>query len=376
MIAMVMLCWAVSAFGQTVKRSRNEGTTSIAASNVLGNGNISAFLSSYARYSLDGLVFEPAIGGIVGISDIMQLAGQFIPFIKNGLGPVEAHLTLTPPGNNKLRFFGVALSGDLYLSSKQDTVTQTSGSDKPEYNPYIFPSIIIDADWLSVYRFLPLKMYLAVSMMDNSDLCAAYDQIAVKGGLEWKAYQHSAFVSTGIGFYREKRTRISPGDETYAQKYLWVEPGGRYRLWGRLSLVGAIKLTLYQSLKSVNPVCPELFNASCRVEAPILFKETNTEAIRTLIFMERRKEKHGDAIEQKIASGKSLFDEVSVTGVATADSGESFDLVKEKADMIKRREETQKKIDEIEQVFRQLDMAERSKRAPPADSSSVDIGKK
>jgi hypothetical protein len=80
---------------QTITRGRDEGTMNIPASNVMGNGNIDCYIASAARYSLGGFAVDPIIGAQIGISDMMQLSGQFIPLAKNGLGPIEAHLQIT-----------------------------------------------------------------------------------------------------------------------------------------------------------------------------------------------------------------------------------------------------------------------------------------
>lgn len=363
-----------SASGQSVKRGRNEGTISIPASNVMGNGNINLFIASAARYSLSGFMFDPVLGGQIGISDMMQLTGQFIPVSKSFLGPVEAHLQITTPGNDKLRFFGMALSVDLFLSSAQDTMSSTAQADKPEYNPYLFPSLIADLDWLALWKFLPFKMYLFIGMVDNVDLLTKYDQITLRSGLEWKMFQHSAFLSAGTGFYKEKRSRIGPGDAMYTQNYFWIEPGGRYRLFSRFSIIGSVKLTLFQNAKEKNPFQPELFKISLKAEAPILFRETNTEAIRTLIFMERKKENKSDSFEKKVAARKNLLNDMSTSITGPQDSLVTSDLDL-KDSMKKRREETQKKMDEVEALFRQLDL-ENQPQAPAVIDTNFSTNRK
>jgi len=355
---------------QTVKRGRDEGTMTIPASNVMGNGNVDFYLESAARYSLGAYAVDPAIGARIGISDMMQLSGRFIPVAKNGLGPIEAHLQITTPDNNTLRLLGAALCGDLFLSSAQDTTGATAQRDKPEYNPYLLASLIVDADWLALWKTFPVKTYLAAGMVDNVDLLPYYNQLYFKFAVEWKMYQHGVYFALGEGMYREKSTRLGPGDNGYAQSYFWLEPGGRYRLWNRVSLLGAVKLALFQNVKDKNPVHPELFRMSLRVEAPILFKETNTEAIRTLVFMERKKEKTADGIEKKITAGKSLLGDVNASLIGL-DSTDKSDFLEEKEAMKKRREETQKKMDEIEQLFIQLDKDESD--AAKTDTSRVGI---
>ena len=366
-----ILAFLVFAQGQTVKRGRNEGTMGIPASNVLGNGNIDFFLASAARYSLGGFTVDPAIGAQIGISDMMQLSGQFIPIARKGLGPIEAHLQITMPGNDNLRFFGAALRADLFLSSAQDTLSRTTQKDKPQYNPYLLPSLIVDADWLALWKSFPVKTYYAMGMVDNVDLLARYNELYFKFAVEWKMYQHGVWLGAGAGLYQEKSTRISPGDGGYNQNYFWIEPGGRYRLWNRLSVVGSVKLTLFQNVKDNNPLNPELFNASVRLEAPLLFKETNSEAIRTLIFMEGKKESKPDSLEKKIASGKSLLTDVNISIVGLQDSTDKSDFLEEKEAIKKRREETQKKMDEIEKLFMLLDKDDMVKTSGQTDGSAA-----
>jgi hypothetical protein len=217
-------------------------------------------------------------------------------------------------------------------------------------------------------------MYLSLGMVDNGELLMKYDQLALRTGLEWKMFQHSAFACAGAGFYKEKSSRLGPGDASYKQSYFWIEPGGRYRLFGRFSILGSVKLTLFQNAKVKNPFQPELFKISIKVEAPLLFRETNTEAIRTLIFMEQKKEKKSDSYEKKVMTGKNLLNDMSTSLMGPQDS-----LVTSNSDfketMKKRREETQKKMDEVEGLFRQLDL-ESQPRSPALVDTSSSSGRK
>ncbi|HEX7511697.1 MAG TPA: hypothetical protein VF335_10380 [Chitinivibrionales bacterium] len=370
----VILCVLLSAHAlnaQTVKRGRNEGTISFPASNVLGNGNIDFFLASSARYSLSGFTADPILGAQIGISDIMQLTGQWIPVATKGLGPIEAHLQITTPGNDNLRFVGLALRADLFLSSIQDTISQTAQKDKPQYNPYLLPSIIVDADWLALWKSFPVKTYVALGMADNVDLLTRYNELYMKFAFEWKMYQHGVYLGAGLGLYQEKATRIGAGDGGYPQNYFWIEPGGRYRLWKRISVVGSTKLTLFQNVKDHNPLKPELFNVSLRLEAPVLFKETNTEAIRTLVFMEKKKNEKSDQFEKNLVSGKNLLTDLNASLVGAHDSLIQTDALDEKEQLKKRREETQKKMDEINTLFMQLDQDERTGSTGFTDSAGV-----
>jgi hypothetical protein len=340
---------------QTVKRGRNEGTMNIPASNVTGNGNLDVMLESATGYSRnDGFVFAPAIGAQIGFSNMMQLSGRFVPITKTGLGPIEAHLQITTPDNDNLRLLGVALRADIFLSNTQDTLSATTQNDKPEYNPYLLPSLIIDADWLAVFPSIPVKTYICAGMADNVELLSRYNELYLKAAFEWKTCQHSLYVAGGGGFYQEKQTKTTPEDKSYKQNYFWVEPGARYRLWNRISLLGAIKLAIFKHVKENDPLEPELFNFSIRMEVPILYKETNTEAIRTLIFMKTIKGKQPDSLDKKISAGKTLLKDVNASLLGLQDSTEKSDALEEKEEIKKRREDTQKKMDEIEKLFMKL----------------------
>jgi hypothetical protein len=351
----LVLLFTIAAVGQTVKRSRDEGTSSIPGSNVMGNGNITAIVAGCSYYKVGDFSALPIVGAQVGITDIMELSGRFIPWTKRGMGPIDVHLQITTPANDKLRFFGIALFADLFLSTVQDTLGKTSAKDKPEYNSYPAVSLVTDLDWLAFKKWLPLKTYLKLGMVDNSDLLFKYDQIAVAAAVEWKMYQHGLFINGGVALYKEKSAKSRAGDETYAQRYVWIEPGGRYRLFSRFSVLGSAKITLYQALKEKNPFRPELFNVSLRIEAPIYCRETNAEAIRTLIFLEQKKEKKtGTADATGIAAGQRIVDGAG----SIAEEGDtlgSFDYSQEREELVKRREETQKKMSEIERLFLELD---------------------
>ena len=357
----IVLLFYCLTMAQSVTRNRDEGTSSIQASNVLGNGNITAFLTGGAGYSADGFVLAPCIGGAVGITEIMELTGQIVPVSTHGMGPIEAHLQITTPANDKLRFLGIAVLAELFLSTAKDTLSQTSAKDKPNYNSYPSASMVVDLDWLAWKKWLPVKTYIKLSLTDNPDALFRYDQIALMSAIEWKMFQHSLFCGVGTAMYKEKQSKTFAGDQRYVQRYAWIEPGARYRLFSRFSIVGSVKMTLYQAVKDKDPLNPGLFNASLRLEAPIFFRETNTEAIRTLIFNELKKEKKPAAVAEgalNMSNGKNLLDSIFLPGMGGSpdvDSLGTFDFSRERQDLIKRREDTQNKMAEIEKLFIEID---------------------
>jgi hypothetical protein len=349
-----------SVIAKPVKRGRSEGTAMIPASNVVGNGNITAFVLTGGAIDRKALSGIASVGGQIGIGGIMQLSAgaSFINFSE--LGPVQAHLQMTPPGNDKLRFFGMALVGDLYLSTSIDTVTETSDSSRPFFNPHPLVSAIADLDWLARPKQIPLKTYLMLSLVDNPQILYRYNQLAVKAGAEWKAFRNSVFADAGVSLYMEKRNRINlTGDDMYRQFYVWVKPGGRYRLGERVSVIGSIGVTLFKHLRSNTAIEPGILSLSVNIEAPLWFRETNTEAIRTLVFMEQkdRKRKTADslAMAKKPEKSSAATGGIDLILEGMEDGSETFDYSKEKEDLARRRMEIQDKMNEIEKILHDLE---------------------
>ncbi|MBD3422695.1 MAG: hypothetical protein GF398_21480 [Chitinivibrionales bacterium] len=352
----VLLALAACSHAGTVRRGRNEGTLSIPASNVMGNGNISAYAHLLTRIGVDGFGFDPAIGGQIGLGGILQMSGQIIPVGTDGLGPIEAHLQATLPGNDELRLFGIAARADLYLSTTIDTITQNADSTKPEFNPHLLPSLIVDLDWLRLVERFPLKTYFMASMADNPLLLHRYDQLHFCFGAEWKMYQHSLYGSIGTGLYKEKKNKFYPGgDDRYRQFYTYVEPGGRFRFLNRFSILGSVKVGLFKGVKQDYELKPDYLTISLKVVGPIYFKETNTEAIRTLIFMEQAKSKKKDDLEESIATQKHHFEDLGLGLSGIEQENETFDYKDEREKLVKQRREIQKKMDEIEQLLRKIE---------------------
>ena len=240
----------------------------------------------------------------------------------------------------------------MYLSTVEDTVTEEAGAGRPDYNSYIRPSLIVDLDWIALNRYLPLKTYLSLSMADNPDMLFLYEQLSFKAGFEWKTSANSLILDIGYGLYKEKKNGGFPGDKSFLQQKMWIEPGMRYRLLGRLSVLGSLRMLLFQKVKSQRPLPANYIRASGYIELPLLYRETNTEAIRTMVFVEREKEKRKDVVTKSIEQQKSLkpdFD-ISLEGVGS----EIPDADQEK-DALQKREEIQQKMDEIESLLEDLE---------------------
>jgi hypothetical protein len=344
----------------TVQRGRNEALVTTRASNVLGNRNLAAYAATRSSLFEQRLSALLLAGGSIGVAEIVQLSGQASLVDFREIGPLQAHLQITLPGNDRLRFFGLAVSGDLYLGTALDTLSLNAQSDKPIYTPELLASVIVDLDWLALFKRVPLKTYLEVGLADEPQLLHRYAQLSVKAGLEWKMYQHSIFLETGAGLYREKRNRLNmTGDRRYEQMYVWLQPGARYRIRERVSLLGAIGLTVASKQKDTDPFTPRLLKAALGVEMPIVFRETNAEAIRTLVFMEQFKvqaEQMQEARARENAGPRSgLISEFDASLSELGQQGESFDYKQEQQKLRQRRREVQQKMEQIERMLSEIE---------------------
>ncbi len=340
------------AYGQ-VKRGRNEGTFNIPASNVIGNGNITIGSFFSAGVASSGGRFDPGAYLTVGITDIMQLSAKTALTNFRTLGCSEGRFQLTMPGNDNLRFFGIAISADIYLSTETDTLSGAASPGRPDYHAYIRPSIIADLDWIAKFKKAPVKTYLLIGMADDPDLLYRYSQLSICLGSELKMSANSYFIDFGAGFYKElpnERLRFV-GDPSFAQQLFWIEPGFRYRLRDRIGFLGAFRVYILQRIKSQRSLRPRYLMASTALEIPLFFKETNTEAIRTMIFVHQNK-KYADSLNTFSVSGKSietgLNPELKKLGI-------EFNEDESQEEELKRREEIQKKMDEIEKILEELE---------------------
>lgn len=342
---------------KTVKRGRNEGTRFIPASNVMGNGNITAYADLGGMLSTNALEGNAEVGASIGIAGLLQFNIQtsFINFTR--FGPTEAHLQATLPGNNRLRFLGLALVGDLFLSTSLDTIDETADATKPEYNPYPLVSAVVDLDWLARPKQLPIKTYVSFGLADNPRFLYEYNQIAVRSGIELKMYQHSLYFDAGVGMFKEKKTELSEKPK-YDQKYVWISPGGRYRLRNRFSLLANFRCTVYRDIdeKKRNNSLNQLDWLSLQVkfEAPIIFRETDTEAIRTMVFIEKKKaEKEAQQYTEGAEFEKKINTKFEKTLSDLKEEDETFDYKKEKDSLVKRREQVEAIMEEIEDLLKE-----------------------
>lgn len=352
LIMLIFLSLSISGYTQDVKRGRNEGTVNIPASNVAGNGNITLSGAVQACIGKHKPLLNAKIAGEIGIADILQcdVSTSTVNFRK--IGMTEAHCQITMPNNDGLRFFGVALCADLFLSTEMDTISGEATSGKPDFHSYLRPSLILDQDWIAINKKTRIKTYQLFNMADDANLLFQYEQLSFKIGAEWKAYQHSFFLDACVGLYKEKKTNVFSGDKSFQQQKVWVEPGARLRIKHRFSFLASMKLLMLQRVKTERSLPVHYFGLSMAFSAPVYFKETSTEAIRTLIFTDNAKDKAKDRISRNIEQGKTIKTDFEVGFEELAPDKSDIDQEKE---ALRKKEEIQEKMEEIEKLLEGLE---------------------
>jgi len=190
-----------------------------------------------------------------------------------------------------------------------------------------------------------------MSLTDDPRLLFEYSQIAIQTGFEWKQHKNSYFTDLGFGFYKYKH--VKPIQKaTFNQQYGWVSPGFRYRFYKGLNLLGSLRWTFFRNTTGLGSFNPEKVSVAFKLEVPIMFKETNTEAIRTLIFIEKNKsEESEDESINDIESEINILNQIDNT-ISDLDIGEeTFDYKSEKEALIEQRKQIQEKMDEIEKLL-------------------------
>ena len=353
-LAVAVLAGGVTGEGAQVRRVRNEGTVSVDAANVTGSGNIIMFTGIDTRLRSFGLEALPRAGATVGLAGFLQFKGEGAFRNFRHFGPLQAHIQGTIPGNDRLRPFNLAVRGELYLSNAKDTISFTTDASKPDYTPFFSAAVLADIDWIALGRRIPLKTYVQAGLVDDPMVLHQFSQLSFVAGVEWKTMAHSFFADGGVVLFKERKSRINPqGDDAFEQYYCWVQPGVRYRIQDRFSIVGGVRATLLQRLKGGDPAHhphPVLGGVSVRVELPLSYHATNTEAIRTLVLTERMSLQR----ESQPAGPQSSAAMRSLTDALPDIEGELFDTTDEtEHDMIERRRALQEKMNEIERLLRE-----------------------
>ncbi len=364
LIALFFLCFLFfcQAFGQ-IKREREESITELIASNTMGFGNIWVRSGLSVESKSDGTgKFEPyqAIG--LGLSQNMSAWAGAVPFeggLKKIIGKADAHIKLTLPYNDNLRLFGLAVQGDLILSTEMDTLSKGQDTARPAFTPKIGITAAADLDLIKVYKQLPLKFYVNWSTIDNDRLLVTYQQQSFRFGVEYKDARNSYFLGMKYGLYKQLTgDDVIDGKAGYDENLFMLLPGVRYRILSRFSVLGTALFTVGGTLKRNSSLSYSRYGFRLGLEFPIFFRETNAEAIRAMIFLDKKK----DIPEDKAVTIKTRKKNNDLSGLFMPDDPnetQSFtkslkegDVPEEREEQVKeKRKKINEELDNIEKLL-------------------------
>jgi hypothetical protein len=139
---------------------------------------------------------------------------------------------------------------------------------------------------------------------------------------------------------------------------VWISPGGRYRLGKRFSILANFRFTVYRDIdesrknNSLNLI--DYLSLNVKFEAPIIFRETDTEAIRTMVFIEKKKvEKEAQQFTQGTEFENEINTKFEKTLSDLKEEDETFDYKKEKDSLVKRREKVEAIMEGIEDMLQE-----------------------
>ncbi|MFC1584441.1 hypothetical protein ACFL5V_02720 [Fibrobacterota bacterium] len=305
------------------------------ASNTVGLGNIivsggcqsyfqSAFLSAGFYDSLVGpqhqsalqtivetdkrparldFLLTPNVTGMIGLTSFLHLEVSSIPWTGEKIGITTSSLKFTLPGNDNLRTFGFGGTANVTLSTEENVIT--TQKETPAFNPIISFTAIADWDLIKKFPQFPAKVYFNYSNADNYRLHQLYHQHKTKLGFELKGERQSTYVKTGIALYVEKEP-----EDPYLKFYAFgrntsilteMGIGYRKRFTRRVPFTCLIDIEFdpIHPLRFLDGELSKSPQLSFAIEMPIYYKETHTEALRSLVFMEQSRK-----MDKKKITGK------------------------------------------------------------------------
>ena len=302
-------------------RSRAEGVPGVAASNTVGLGDIwvTGGVSSYFRirpvandvlsrqvdtvYRNDfrqlygsgnrlqrEIVMVPDVGGIIGLANFLHLEVSGIPWDGEKLGATTARLQATLPGNDNLRVFGIAAAINATLSTEEDIYSRSETT--PGFDPLLYFSVMADLDWIKLQPSMPVKAYLNYSSLDDYRLVHAYQQHKFMFAAEYKGYRKGWWIRASAQLYRELPTKFNPEPQSgFLPAFYEFGIGYRAMLGDRITFTAEASMDPIHPISFYSQEASKPPRISVGFQAPLVYNETRTEAIRALIFNEEARKR-------------------------------------------------------------------------------------
>jgi hypothetical protein len=379
-------------------RSRAEGLPGVQASNTVGLGDIwvTGGLSSQFRIrpvlgerladlvdssyrddfrALYGpgnklqrdLRMVPVVGGTIGLANFLHLDLSSIPWDGEKLGASTARLKLTTPGNDNLRTFGLGVSLNATLSTEEDIYSR--GETTPGFDPLLYFTVMADLDLVKSMERHPIKAYLNYSNLDDHTLARAYDQHQFVLALERKGARRSWHVRMAAALYKPLPTKFSPNPaDAWLPAGFELGLGYRAAISDRITMAGELSLDPFHPIRFYDKEVGKPPRLQVEVSAPLFYTETQAEAIRSLIFNERERQRlrrlaarspgskppARDSAGAR-AAGQLRLDDLSLEGRKAADSKDLFKGVFEEEggeeDVGEKRKQIRSQLKQIEELL-------------------------
>jgi hypothetical protein len=349
----LILLSAISVFPQ-IKREREESPPGIEASNTMGFGNVwmrGNMLFLYRENS--GSRIEPHGSAGLGLANNLAVWGGAVIFegsYKRLIGKADAHVKATLPYNDNLRFFGFGIQGDLVLSSDKDTFSTHTDTSRPAYTPIIGFTAMADFEIIKLIKTVPLKIYLNFSTTDDDRLLSEWNQQSYRFAVEWKSERNCFYGGAKFGRYTKKNPAV--GEVKLTPSIITSFAGLRFRPIDRIAVfvTGIFSIPLAEGPDYVR------YGLTTGIEMPLFFRETNAEAIRSLVMMENSKTMTSKSALPKarpVSTMESLFlddGKSSNTNISETDSTSTIIDEKERA-MQERRRNIDDELKNIENLL-------------------------
>jgi hypothetical protein len=302
-------------------RSRAEGVPGVLASNTVGLGDIwvTGAMSSYFRirpvanevlskkvdsvyrddfrrlYGSENklqrdILLVPNVGAALGLANFLHLEVEGVPWDGEKLGATTARLKFTLPGNDNLRVFGLGMSLNATLSTEEDIYSK--GETTPGFDPLLYFSVMADLDWIKIQPSLPVKIYLNYSGLDDYRLAHAYSQHQIRFAAEYKGYRKGYYVRGSAMLYKPLATRFNPEpDKAFLPTLFELGVGYRSIFGERFTFTADLSLDPINPISFYSKEVSKPPKIQVGFEAPLVYNETRSEAIRALIFNEEQRKK-------------------------------------------------------------------------------------
>ena len=261
------------------------------------------------------LILVPNIGAALGLANFLHLEVEGVPWDGEKLGASTARLKVTTPGNDNLRIIGMAVVLSATLSTEEDIYSK--GESTPGFDPLLYFGVIADLDLVKLFHGFPVKAYLNYVNLDDYRLVHAYTQHQFRFAAEYMGNRKNWFIRGGAMLYKPLPTQFNPNPTGGFLPTLY-EFGVGYRaaMGDRLTFTADFTFDPIHPVSFYDQETGKPPKLQIGFEAPLVFNETRTEAMRALIFNEEQRKKFRVKMAKNVALKKGQPDSAATASAA------------------------------------------------------------